>query len=356
VIDFDPYEVLGVSRDASLKEIQGAYRKLALKYHPDKNPDNPDASKQFKRVSEAYDILSDPEKRQAYDSGGMPDVQDAGFQGFESNEEIYSRFGDVFGDLFGRRVHRPPGPQRGRDLQFRLPVAFEEAALGGKKEVEVPLATECSECHGQGTRGGAAPQNCPQCGGTGHRTQRGTKQGGFFSVSSVCPACGGSGRQPQPPCPRCGGSGQVTKNRRIEVKIPAGVHSGQTLRLAGQGEPGRDGGPGGDLLFEIEVQPHPRFEREGNAIRSDVAVPVATALLGGKVEVPTLKGTAVVTVPPGTSSDQVLRIRGMGVPSKAGAGDHLARIVIRVPKQLSPEAREAVRKHLESTERESETD
>ncbi|MCO6459376.1 MAG: molecular chaperone DnaJ [Pirellulaceae bacterium] len=347
MIDFDPYAALGVSRDATAKEIQSAYRKLALKYHPDKNPDNPEASQQFKRVSEAYDILSDPQKRELYDRGGMSGVEGAGFRGFESNEEIFSRFGDVFGDLFGQRFHRERrGPRPGRDLQFRLPVTFEEAALGGRHELRVPVAAPCGACHGTGNAGGADAEACPTCHGSGHATQQGTRQGGFFSVSSVCPTCHGSGKRPQPPCPACQGQGQVAHESHIVVTIPAGVEDGQVLRLAGQGEAGRDGGPRGDLLFEIQLQPHPTLHRDGRHIRSDVQVPVVTALLGGRVEVPTLKGTAVVTVPPGTSSDQVLRIRGLGVQARDGKGDHLARVVITVPKSIPEEGVEAIRKYL----------
>ena len=341
----DLYEVLGVSKDASDAEIQQAFRKLALKYHPDKNPDNPQAAANFKKVSEAYEVLSDPQKRQAYDRGGMDAT---GFRGFESNEEIFSHFGDIFGDLFGSRLQRRQraGPQRGRDLRFVLPLTFTEAALGGKREIDVPVLDTCPDCRGQGTAGGAAPVPCPDCRGTGQLSRQGRQQGGFFSVSSPCPACGGSGQQSGPRCSHCGGDGRIEKQKRINITIPAGIADGQSLRLAGQGEAGRGGGSHGDLLIEAQVQPHPKFRRAGKNIRSDVKVPVATALLGGKVEVPTLTGTVVLTVPPGTSSDQVLRIRGQGVPAKDGAGDHLARVVITVPHTLTDNAKAALREHL----------
>jgi molecular chaperone DnaJ len=341
----DLYEVLGVSKEASDSEIQKAYRKLALKYHPDKNPDDPKAAGNFKKVSEAYEVLSDPEKRQAYDRGGMDAT---GFRGFESNEEIFSHFGDVFGDLFGSRVQqrRQAGPQRGRDLRFVLPLTFIEAALGGDREIEVRVADSCPDCHGYGTAGGTAPERCPDCQGTGQVSRQGRQQGGFFSVSSPCPSCGGIGQKSGPRCSHCGGDGRIENQKRINIKIPAGIDNGQTLRLSGQGEAGRGGGPQGDLLIEAQVQPHATLRRSGKNIRSDVRVPVATALLGGKVEVPTLKGVVVLTVPPGTSSDQVLRIRGQGIPAKNGSGDHLARVVITVPKELSEDAKAAVSKHL----------
>jgi molecular chaperone DnaJ len=347
-VNDDLYELIGVSRDASDQEIQRAYRKLALKYHPDKNPDDPQAAEKFKRVAEAYDILSDAEKRRVYDQDGMAGVQGTGYSGFQTNEEIFSQFGDIFGDVFGQRFYSERGgPRRGRDLRFILPLSFTEAALGGQRELDVPIADRCSACNGRGSADNKPAEPCADCNGSGHRTQQGSRSG--FSFSSACPTCHGTGRRPQPPCTTCRGEGRVEKQTHISVKIPPGIDTGQVLRLAGQGEAGTGGGAKGDLLIEVEVHSHLTFGREGKNIRSSVKVPVATALLGGKVDVPTLRGTVTLTVPPGTSSDQVLRIRGQGIFAKEGAGDHLVRVVITVPKDLSAEAQEAVRMHLSTT-------
>jgi molecular chaperone DnaJ len=339
--------MLGVGKDASKEEIQRAYRKMALKYHPDKNPDDSKATENFKKVAEAFEILSDPEKRRVYDQRGMAGVHDTGFRGFESAEDVYSHFGDIFGDRFGTRFHqRRSEPQPGRNLRFILPVPFDEAALGAEREIEVPVAEVCSTCHGTGAASGKPSEPCPGCNGTGNVTRQGQRQGGFFSVSSPCDACGGTGRRREPPCSHCSGEGRVAGRSCIKVKIPSGIDTGRVLRLAGQGEAGRNGGPKGDLLIEVEVQPHPTFQRQGRNIRSDVKVPVATALLGGKAEIPTLKGSVMLTVPPGTSSDQVFRIRDQGIPANDGSGDHLVRVVITVPKELSPDAEKAVREHF----------
>ena len=255
----DLYELLGVSRDASDQEIQRAYRKLALKYHPDKNPDDPQAAEKFKRVAEAYDILSDAEKRRVYDQGGMAGVQGTGYSGFQTNEEIFSQFGDIFGDVFGQRFYRERGgPRRGRDLRFILPLSFTEAALGGQREIDVPIADNCSACNGSGSADNKPPEPCADCNGSGHRTQQGSRGGGF-SFSSACPTCHGTGRRPQPPCTTCHGEGRVEKQTHISVKVPPGIDTGQVLRLAGQGEAGIGGGPKGDLLIEVEVQSHLTF-------------------------------------------------------------------------------------------------
>lgn len=344
----DYYQVLGVSKDATPEEVRKAYRKLALRYHPDKNPGDAAAEKKFKEVSEAYEVISDPQKRKAYDERGKAGVRDMGFEGFQNTEEIFSHFGDLFGDLFGGRFGgetRREGPRRGRDLRFVVNVPFVEAALGSTREVRVPVREACEECGGTGEKGGSAAP-CPQCKGSGQVTQGGRKRGGFFSFSSPCPACGGSGRQVGTPCPACGGKGLVQREKRISVKIPPGIEDGAVLRVPAQGEAGRGGGPRGDLLFQVAVEPDPRFERDGSDIRSSARVPLAVALLGGKVEVDSLRRPMVLTIPPGTSSDSWLRLRGQGIPGPDGAGDHLVRVIVTVPRDVPPEVARAVKEHL----------
>jgi molecular chaperone DnaJ len=340
----DPYELLGVSQDATEQEIQRAYRKLALKYHPDKNPDDAQAAEKFKQVAEAYEILSDEEKRKAYDTQGMSGVEDTGFAGFASEEDIFRHFGD----LFGSRLHpRRAGPQRGHDLRFRMSVPFEEAALGAEREITIPIATACSVCGGSGmsSRGGAGGV-CSDCRGSGFVTQQAPQKQGYVQVSSPCPTCRGTGIRQGPPCSACQGQGREERPREVKLKIPAGIDAGKTLRLTGQGEAGLRGGPPGDLLITIDVQPHATMRRDGNNIRSDVRIPVGVALLGGKVDVKTLHGTVVLSIPAGTSSDQTLRIRGQGIPSTQGNGDHLVRVGIEVPKNLSDAAKAALQEHL----------
>ncbi len=344
----DYYEVLGVKKDASEEEIKKAYRKLAFKHHPDKNPNNPEAERKFKDAAEAYEVLSNKEKRQAYDSRGAEGLRDFGFEGFQTNEDIFSHFSDIFGDVFGQRFYRQQAmrPQRGADVRYSLSAGFLDAALGATREVALKAHEACADCHGTGSEGGASPEPCAQCGGSGHVSQRGKRQGGFFSVSSPCPACGGTGQRSDRVCRSCGGEGRVFREKRISLKIPPGVADGQVLRLGGQGEAGSHGGLPGDLLLEIRVEPHPDFTREGLDIRSAVRVPVKTAILGGEVDVTTLRGRIGLKIPKGTSSDAWLRLRGQGIESRGEKGDHLVRVAITVPRDLSHEAEEAIGRSL----------
>ena len=319
----------------------------AIKFHPDKNPDDLTAAEQFKKVSEAYEILSDDEKRKAYDNRGMAGVHDQGFHGFDNAEDIFTHFGDIFGSRTrgGGQSRQARRPQRGRDLRFIVKIDFLQAVLGGKRDIHAPVLAVCEDCSGQGSIGGGTGP-CEMCRGSGHVERQTQEGGGFFSFSSACPACGGTGQNRGPICKTCNGDGRVNKPRQLTVNIPVGTSTGQVLRLSGQGEAGRFGGPNGDLLVEIEVLGHPTFTRDGKNIRSDVKVPVATALLGGKVDVRTINGTVTLSVPQGTSSDTTLRIRGQGVPVAPQPGDHLVRVVVTVPKQLSEEAANAVREFL----------
>lgn len=343
----DLYEILGLAEDATDAEIQRAYRKLALKYHPDRNPDDAAAADKFKQASEAYEILKDPEKRTAYDSGGMSGVQGTGYQGFADNEEIYSRYGDLFGDLFGGRVRpRRAGPVPGQDLRFALSIDFITAALGGQTTIDAPIPGVCDGCQGRGILGEKANEPCEVCRGSGQVARQAAEQGGYFTIAAPCPSCGGTGLGGEP-CGKCHGEGRVAASRTITVTIPPGIESGNVLRLRGQGQAGLRGGPQGDLLIEIKVKGHPAFTRENNNIRSDVHVPLLTALLGGKVDVPSLRGTVSMIIPAGTSSDRLLRIRGQGIDAKEIRGDHLVRIVVDVPqKQFTAEEQAQLQRQL----------
>jgi molecular chaperone DnaJ len=332
----DYYQILGVSRDASQEEIKRAYRRLAMKYHPDKNPGDKEAEERFKEISEAYQVLSDPEKRRIYDQQGSRGLEDIGFTAFTDLNDIFSSFGDIFSDLFGPRFYREEraAPRRGADLRYEVTIPFMDAALGGRKEIRLQRSEPCSSCGGTGVRGGASA-TCPTCRGTGFVTQQSRQQGGFFSISTPCPTCGGTGRSGEP-CPTCGGTGGVKRTRAITVRIPAGVEDGTVLRLKGEGEAGRNGGPPGDLYVVIHVMGHPEFKREGLNIISDIRVPFTTAALGGEMTVETIHGRAKLRIPPGTQSGQMLRLAGMGIRAEDGRrGDHLARVMITVPKKPS---------------------
>lgn len=342
----DYYEVLGVSKNATSEEIKKAYRKQAIKYHPDKNPGDKVAEERFKEASNAYEVLSDPQKRKAYDQRGMAGIHDMGFEGFTDFEDIFSRFGDLFGrnyggfeDIFGSR-RQSRGPQRGSDIRYKLTISFLEAAFGAEKRIHIPRSESCDTCHGMG---GTGITTCPKCKGTGQSSRSGR---GFFSVSEVCNRCGGTGQVVQAVCDTCRGTGQVSRYRTITVKIPPGVEDGANLRLQGQGNSGLKGGPPGDLYVNIQVQPHPHFKQDGKNIIYETSIPFTTAALGGEIKVPTLKGIATLKIPKGAQSNQTFRLRGQGIPDARGnRGDQLVKIAIAVPKNLSRKQEELLKQY-----------
>ncbi len=334
----DYYEILGVPRNASREDIHRAYRRLALKYHPDKNPGDREAEERFKSISEAYEVLHDPDKRRLYDAGGHERVRrETGFEGFRDTGEIFEHFGDVFGDLFGPGFFRQrAGPSRGRDVMVEVHVPFMDAAVGAERELVLETPSVCVSCGGAGF---TEASTCSACGGSGYRSSQQRRPDGFFTISSPCPACGGTGRVGTP-CPACGGTGGTTASRTIKVKIPAGVEDGAKLRLRGQGAPGLHGGPPGDLFLVVRIEPHPVFRRDGLDILSEVEVPFTTAALGGEVEVATIHGAARLKIPPGIGPRQTLRLRGQGIRKADGTtGEHLVRVLITVPKSLDEDAK-----------------
>lgn len=328
----DFYEVLGVAREVDAATLKRAYRELALKYHPDQNPDNPEAEARFKEVSEAYTVLSDPEKRMRYDRRGFEGV--GGDAGFGVDVGAFTDlFEGLFGDLFGKRKAKTPG----RDLRYTLELEFEEAALGVTKAIKFPARIECDTCGGSGGKGGAAGlKTCTTCGGKGEMKV----QQGFFSLSKKCVTCGGEGKVIAEACEACKGSGFVEKEREFEVSIPAGTEDGSTRRVAGQGEPGKRGGTAGDLNVVVRVKPHPFFRREGDVVTCDVPVSLVDATLGAVVKVPTLDGPVEMRVPPGTQSGTLFRLRGKGAGGKAGGrGDAHVRVMVETPTNLTSKQR-----------------
>lgn len=353
----DYYEVLGVGKDADEATLKKAYRKVAKKYHPDVNPGDAEAEKKFKEASEAYAILSDPDKRRQYDQFGHAAFEQGGggaggYGGFDfNNMDFGDIFGDIFGDLFGggRRSSRGgnQGPMKGMNIRKGVRITFEEAVFGCEKELEVVLKDPCPKCNGTGAKPGTQPEICPKCGGRGQVVY--TQQSFFGTVQNVqtCPDCQGTGKIIRDKCPDCAGTGYISNKKKIAVSIPAGIDNGQSVRIREKGEPGVNGGPRGDLLVEVTVSRHPIFQRQDMHIFSVAPITFAQAALGADVRIKTVDGEVIYTVKPGTKTDTKVRLKGKGVPSIRNSqvrGDHYVTLVIQTPEKLSAEAKEALRK------------
>lgn len=353
----DYYEVLGVSRDADDATLKKAYRQLAKKYHPDMNPGDAEAERKFKEASEAYAVLSDPDKRRQYDQFGHAAFEGGGaggaggFGGFDfSGADFSDIFGDIFGDFFGggRRGGRTNnGPMKGMNIRKGIRITFEEAVFGCEKEIDIILKDPCEKCHGTGAKPGTSPETCPRCGGKGQVVY--TSQSFFGTVQNVqtCPDCHGSGTIIKDKCPDCAGTGYVSNKKTIQVSIPAGIDNGQSVRIRDKGEPGTNGGPRGDLLVEVTVSRHPIFQRQDMNIFSTAPISFAQAALGGDVRIKTVDGEVVYTVKPGTKTDTKVRLRGKGVPSVRNPkvrGDQYVTLVIQTPEKLSQEAKEELKR------------
>jgi len=332
----DYYEILGVDHNASAEEIKRSYRRLAMQCHPDRNPGDKEAEERFKEAAEAYEVLSDQEKRAIYDRYGHAGLNGAGYRGFTDFEDIFPSFGDIFGDFLGGRAGRSrtrSGARAGADLRYDLQVSFLDAALGTTTEIQVEKAVVCPACGGSRCVPGTSPQTCDLCGGRGQVTQ----SSGFFSIRTTCPHCQGRGIKITSPCRECSGRGKVRATKALQVRIPAGVETGSRLRVRGEGEEGSSGGPSGDLYVIIEVAPHDLFERNGDDIHCRVPITFVQAALGGVVEVPTLRGRESLKIHPGTQSGSRFRLRGKGIASLHGDGygDQVIETVVTVPTNLT---------------------
>jgi molecular chaperone DnaJ len=349
----DFYEILGVAKNASDEEIKKAYRKLAMKHHPDRNPDDKKAEESFKEAKEAYEMLSDADKRAAYDryghAGVDPNMGGAGFGGANMGG-FADAFGDIFGDIFGGGARqRGGGAQvyRGADLRYAMEITLEQAAAGYETQIRIPGYDECEACHGSGAKPGTKPQTCPTCGGAGAVRMA----QGFFSIQQTCPKCHGSGKIIPEPCPTCDGLGKIKRSKTLEVKIPAGIDEGMRIRSSGNGEPGLNGGPPGDLYVEIHIKPHPVFQREGDDLHCEMPVSFGTAALGGDLDLPTLSGKATITVPEGTQTGKTFRLRGKGVKGVRSGypGDLYCHIVVETPVRLTEHQRKLMKEFEKST-------
>ena len=356
----DYYEVLGVDKGADDATIKKAYRQLAKKYHPDMNPGDKEAEKEFKEASEAYAVLSDPDKRRQYDQFGHSAFEGGGagggFGGFDfSGADFSDIFGDIFGDFFGggsRGGARNNGPMKGANLRTSVRISFEQAVFGVEKELDLNLKDTCKTCNGSGAKPGTSPETCRKCGGRGQVVTQHSTPFGTIRNSQVCPDCGGTGKTIKEKCPDCHGSGYISSRKKIQVSIPAGIDNGQSVRIRDKGEPGVNGGPRGDLLVEVVVDRHPIFQRQEMNIFSTVPVSFAVAALGGEILIDTVDGKVVYDVKAGTQTDTRIRLRGKGVPSlrnKDVRGDHYVTLVVQVPDKLSNEAKELLKQFDKET-------
>ena len=356
----DYYEVLGVDKGADDATIKKAYRQLAKKYHPDMNPGDKEAEKKFKEASEAYAVLSDPDKRRQYDQFGHSAFEGGGagggFGGFDfSGADFSDIFGDIFGDFFGggsRGGARNNGPMKGANLRTSVRISFEQAVFGVEKELDLNLKDTCKTCNGSGAKPGTSPETCRKCGGRGQVVTQHSTPFGTIRNSQVCPDCGGTGKTIKEKCPDCHGSGYISSRKKIQVSIPAGIDNGQSVRIRDKGEPGVNGGPRGDLLVEVVADRHPIFQRQEMNIFSTVPVSFAVAALGGEILIDTVDGKVVYDVKAGTQTDTRIRLRGKGVPSlrnKDVRGDHYVTLVVQVPDKLSNEAKELLKQFDKET-------
>lgn len=348
----DYYELLGVGKDVDEGSLKKAYRKLAMKYHPDRNPDDKEAEAKFKEVKEAYEVLSDSKKRAAYDRfghagvDGMSGASSRGAEGFGGFGDV---FGDIFGDIFGgaRGGGSGGGVYRGADISYTLEISLEDAAKGIETKIRVPSMETCETCHGSGAKPGTKAKTCPSCEGRGQIRM----SQGFFSLQQTCPRCHGSGQTIDTPCATCHGEGRVKQSKTLSVKIPAGISQGDRIRLSGEGESGTNGGPPGDLYVQIKVKPHPVFTRQNDDLHCEVPISFATAALGGAVDVPTLDGKATITVPSETQTGKIFRLRGKGIKGLRShkAGDLLCHVTVETPIRLTEAQRELLRQFEAST-------
>ena len=349
----DYYEVLQVERTASDGELKVAYRKLAMQFHPDRNPNNPEAEERFKQCSEAYQVLSDPDKRAAYDRYGHAGVSGAGPSGFNGGNPFQGQgdLGDIFGDLFGEMFNmggnrRASRAQRGRDLKFDMRLEFEEAVFGVEREISIRRAEVCEDCSGTGSEGSKQPETCQQCGGRGQvRSQQ-----GFFSVARTCPVCSGTGSVVRNPCKLCRGDARIQREHKILVKVPAGVEQDTRIRYSGEGDAGRFGGPGGDLYVVLEVKAHKFFERDGDDLHCVIPVSFPQASLGTELEIATLEGKETLKVPEGTQSGKEFKLKGKGVPhlNSHGKGDLIVEVRVQTPNKLSKQQKDLMKQLAET--------